>query len=88
VIEVTMNKGVLLTRYWLRVRDQLGFGVTAYSVEDARLLLTKAGVDLDFDSDVLEIVQGIDIRTLDQNHVAVNMGPPNLRGVWIPMLNL
>lgn len=88
MIEVIMNKGVPLTRYWFRVRHQLGFGVTAYSVEDARLLLKKADIGLDFDSDVLEIVPDIDIRTLDKNHVAVNMGPPSLRGVWFPFLNL
>jgi hypothetical protein len=28
------------------------------------------------------------VRDLDQGHVIPNMGPPNLRGVWFPMLNL
>jgi hypothetical protein len=78
----------LLTRYWFRVRQGLGFGVTAYSIEDARHLFAQASLNVDFDSDVLEIIENVDIRALDQAHVIPNMGPPNLRGVWFPLLNL
>jgi hypothetical protein len=78
----------LLTRYWFRVRQGLGFGVTAYSVEDAKHLLIKTAMPVDLDSEVVEIIEAVDIRDLDQKHVTPNMGPPNLRGVWFPFLNL
>ena len=83
-----MNSGAPLTRYCFRVRDSLGYGVTAYSVEDATHLLKDAGLELDFDSDVIEILHDVDIRSLDQQHVVVNMGPPSFHGVWYPRLNV
>jgi len=69
-----MNRAAPLTRYWFRFRDSLGYGVTAYSVEDATHLLKEGGLELDFDSDVIEILHDVDIRSLDQQHVVVNMG--------------
>jgi hypothetical protein len=83
-----MNSGAPLTRYWFRLRDSLGYGVTAYSVEDARHLLKEAGLEPHLDSDVIEILHDVDIRSVDQQHVVVNMGPPNFRGVWYPRLNV
>jgi len=83
-----MNRAASLTRYWFRFRDSFCYGVTAYSVEDATNLLREAGLELDFDSDLIEIVHDVDIRSLDQQHVVVNIGPPNFRGVWYPRLNV
>jgi hypothetical protein len=37
---------------------------------------------------VIRITENVDVQTLDQAHVAANMGPPNLRGIWFPLLNL
>ena len=76
----------LLRRYWFKTKDHLGFGVTAYSIEDARRLVDDAARRLGWDYEVLGIVEDVDIRDLDQNHVTPNMGPPNFRGVWYPNL--
>jgi hypothetical protein len=40
------------------------------------------------DGELVRIIVDVDVRDLDQGHVIPNMGPPNLRGVWYPMLNL
>lgn len=82
-----MNKR-LLQRYWFETREHLGFGVTAYSVDDAKSLIEGAACRLGWDYEVLEIVEDVDVRDLDQGHVVPNMGPPNFRGVWYPNLNL
>lgn len=80
--------GETLTRYWFKTKNELGFGITAFSEEDAKVLLTDAATTIGKDYEVLEIIPNVDIRALDQNHVIPNMGPPNLRGVWYPLLNL
>lgn len=78
----------LLHRYWFKTKQHPGFGVTAYSIEDARRLVDDAARRIGSNCEVVEIVEDIDVRELDQEHVIPNMGPPNLRGVWFPFLNL
>jgi hypothetical protein len=78
----------LLHRYWFKTREGLGFGVTAYSIEDALSLLAEIGRPLKLDKHVVEVIEEVDIRELDQGHVIPNMGPPNFRGVWFPNLTL
>jgi hypothetical protein len=77
----------LLHRYWFEVKGAWGYGVTAYSEEDARnLILAAEGKE--WDRNLIRVIVDIDVRNLDQGHVIPNMGPPNLRGVWFPMLNV
>jgi hypothetical protein len=78
----------LLHRYWFDTKGEghLGFGVTAYSVEDAKVLVDEAAKRLGLSAQVNEVVEDVDVRDLDQNHVVPNMGPPNFRGVWFPNL--
>jgi hypothetical protein len=78
----------LLHRYWFdtKGKEHLGFGVTAYSVEDAKVLVDEAAKRLGLSAQVVEVVEDVDVRDLDQNHVVPNMGPPNFRGVWFPNL--
>ena len=78
----------LLHRYWFDTKGKghLGFGVTAYSVEDAKVLVDEAAKRLGLSAQVNEVVEDVDVRDLDQNHVVPNMGPPNFRGVWFPNL--
>lgn len=78
----------LLHRYWFKTKEPLGFGVTAYSIEDARGLVDAAARSVGWSFEVVEIVADVDVRELDQNHVIPNLGPPNFRGVWLPNLNL
>lgn len=75
----------LLIRYWVNWPGLFGFGVTAYSVEDALDLLADEGFDL---GENPEMISDIDIRTIDQNHIACNIGPVCFRGVWYPCFNL
>lgn len=81
-------KGSLLHRYWFKTKQHIGFGVTAYSIEDAKNLVDDAATRIGWRCEIVEIVEDIDVRELDQNHVIPNMGPPNFRGVWFPNLNL
>lgn len=74
----------LLKRYWFKTKQQLGIGVTAYSLEDAKLLIEKANISYNYQ--ILEIIEDVDIKTLDQNHIIPNMGATNFRGVWFPKL--
>jgi len=78
----------MLTRYWFRSNRGLGFGVTAWSVADAEKLLNSAQYERGRDFEVNDAIENVDVRTLDQDHIAPNIGPPHLRGVWFPFLNL
>lgn len=79
-----------LTRYWITFERSaepsflnLGCGVTALGKSDALTLLEKAlGRELPA---ISEIIENVDVRTLDKGHVIPNMGSPNVRGVWLPM---
>ncbi len=75
-----------MTRCWFKADRGRGYGVTALSRDDAELLLASAGFVRGRDFDVLEVIENVDIRTLDENHVLPNMGPPNTRGIWFPRL--
>jgi len=66
----------------------LGFGVTAYSLEDSQALLAAAGYVAQREYQPSRVVEYIDIRTLDQKHVIPNMGPPGLRVIWYFCRNL
>lgn len=78
----------LLRRYWFKTKLHLGFGVTAYSLEDAKKLIDEVTHNSGIEYEVLEVTEDVDIRNLDQNHVVPNMSAPNFRGVWFPLLNL
>ena len=80
--------GGQLQRFWFRTAEGLGIGVTARSRAEAEELARTAAERLNLNFEVLEVVADIDIRTLDQDHVVPNMGPPSVHGVWFPRLNL
>ena len=56
--------------------------------DDARNLIADTVGRTALDGRLVQIIVDVDVRSLDQGHVIPNMGPPNLRGVWYPMLNL
>ena len=78
----------LLRRFWFKTKEHLGFGVTAYSLDDATHLVEEAARSLGLDYELADVIENVDVRSLDQGHVIPNMGPPNLRGVWFPALKL
>jgi hypothetical protein len=81
----------LLTRYWFSFdTDALPrhAGVTAYSLEDAYFLLRQELFGAGSIPQVLNIVENVDVSSLDEGHILPNIGPANFRGVWYPILNL
>ncbi len=63
-----------------------GCGVTAYSREDASLLLREKLFKDAPIPPVTRVVEGIDVSTLDKNHVLPNIGVPTWRGIWFPRI--
>jgi hypothetical protein len=75
----------MLRWYWFKTEKGPGFGVTAFSVEDAEGLLYAARFDIG-EPKVVEVVENVDIRDLDQRQVVANMGSPYRRGIWFPLI--
>ena len=73
-----------LRRFWFRTNPGYGIGVTAYTEEEAERLARKVAAQ--FEQEILDVTPDVDVQTLDQRHVILNMHPPNLHGVWFPML--
>jgi hypothetical protein len=67
-----------------RVGADLGCGVTAVDAEDARNLISAIALDGSALPDIADVVEDVDVRTLDEGHVLPNMGDPTVRGVWYP----
>jgi hypothetical protein len=66
----------------------LGFGVTAVDLEDALEIVRREFFernDLEMPP-VRQVVENVDVSTLDEGHVRPNLHPPNWRGVWYPKL--
>ena len=88
----------MLKRYWLVIfpenrYGQGNLGVTAFSAIQAKSLareeLRKLRWEEISDDEInrAEIVENIDIRELDQNHVIPNMGVVSRQGMWFPNCN-
>lgn len=82
-----------LTAFWIKSplqRAPLGFGVTAWSLEDAVAIIR----DLDYGRylpDMLtgmEVIEGITSAELDQLNVAPRIGPITVRGMWYPFFTV
>jgi hypothetical protein len=73
----------MLTAFWFRTSKGLGYGVTAFSQEDAEELLRSFGYLRDGET-LKAIEKGVAHTQLDQDHVVPNMGPIVVRGVWYP----
>ncbi len=77
-----------LRRYWFPHPDHFGIGVTAFTSDEAVRLATYAASQMGWDFAAGQVVEDVDIRTLDQNHVVPNMGVCSNHGIWYPMLQL
>ena len=95
----------LLARYWIEfdwpkregvvigVLEPVGFGVTAFDLDDAlRLIRTEffdrmatTGIAKD-EPPLRRVIENVDISTVDADNILPNMHPPNWRGVWYPRL--
>jgi hypothetical protein len=80
-----------LISFWIVPPDKhgpLGFGVTAFSLNDAFQIIQDAGFRLPEDRNTLQIKEGIKVSDLDHRHVVMNMGPIVVRGMWYPFLKV
>jgi hypothetical protein len=68
--------------YWIKIAGKLGVGITAYSADDAQLIFFQAFGDA---REIESIEQIADMRDIEPNHVAPNMGNWFRRGVWFPI---
>ncbi len=88
----------IVIRYWLILDPDNRYGpknigVSGFSVPHARSLVKEAITRLGWiiiseeNIDKSEIIENIDVRKLDQNHVIPNMGVVSRLGVWFPNQN-
>jgi hypothetical protein len=82
-----------LTAYWIKSpfpHAPLGFGVTAWSLDDALRIIRALdyGQFLPDDLGALKITVGVTAAELEQQHVVPNMGPIVVRGMWYPFVAL
>ncbi len=82
-----------MTRFWfnfVRINQphpiNLGCGVTAFSADDAMLLIRAAFPNLALGSPI-NVTVNIDVSTLDAGHVLPNLGNPIVRGIWWPRVS-
>ncbi|MEM1059261.1 MAG: hypothetical protein AAGK14_08430 [Verrucomicrobiota bacterium] len=84
----------LLTRYWFRfdpargvdrIYSNLGCGVTAFHMEDAKNLMADKIFAPDDLPPIAEMIENVDVSSLDAGHVLPNMMPPSVRGIWFPI---
>ena len=86
-------KEELLFTYWLSFPKEIdlpmGIGVTAFSEEDAFLLIREQGISSWFDDATeIHITRNVRIEDLDQSNIVPNIGPMQFRGVWYPCSNI
>jgi hypothetical protein len=79
----------MLRRFWFPLDGHLGVGVTAATLAEATALAEAAKRESWPNAQPLGTpVQDVDVRNLDQKHVAPNIGPVTIRGVWYPRNNI
>jgi hypothetical protein len=81
-----------LKRFWFKFAPlshpsplNLGCGVTALSQSDAIGMLKQTVFLGRTVPHIREVIEDIDVSTLDQRHIIPNMGSPHTRGVWFPL---
>ena len=75
----------LLRRFWFPGQGCWGVGVTAFTKEEASALAEQTAARLGWRL-AGGVVEDVDVRTLDQQHVIPNMGACSDAGVWFPAL--
>jgi hypothetical protein len=79
----------LLHTYWITTGDAhgpLGYGVTAWSLEDAIRIIRGFGYNLPENPKGVRVKRGVSVADLDEPHVVKNMGPIVVRGLWYPFV--
>ena len=83
----------MLIRFWFTFEKlaersvlDMGCGITAYDLSDARSFLQEQVFPAYGLRTVTHVKEDVDVRTLEANHVRPNMGNPAVRGVWFPLI--
>jgi hypothetical protein len=85
----------MLKRFWfefskngpgsLPIGVNSGCGVSGYDYDDALIIVKQRVFDGAELPTIEQVIEDVDISTLDENHILPNMGNANLRGVWFPL---
>ena len=91
---MTMHREVAadLHRFWITFENPpefsalgLGCGITAFNYEDAIHILTSSVFHGKHSLlTISSVLEDVDVRELDKEHVLPNMGIVAVRGVWFP----
>ena len=73
-----------LHRYWFHCEEGPGYGVTAYTREEAEELARGAAFRMGKSFLITGVTEDVAISDLDQDHVTPYMSPPEFHGVWFP----
>jgi len=65
----------------------LGFGVTAFTIEDAYSILEEYGYNYHQIAKRVAVKKDITWDEIEADHVRPNIGPITVRGIWFPHLN-
>jgi hypothetical protein len=81
----------VLTAFWIESpfpHAPLGFGVTAWSLDDAFGIIRDLDYGRFLPDDLAEcrVTERVTVAKLDRTHVVVNMGPIAVRGMWYPFV--
>ncbi|MEM1179807.1 MAG: hypothetical protein AAGM22_15780 [Acidobacteriota bacterium] len=96
VLRESMESNPVVIRYWFRFDPKdprvraagagLGCGVTAFTRDDAEVLIRRQVFEGEALPPIQEVAEGVDVSTLDQDHVLPNLGLVVDRRVWFPRL--
>ncbi|MDR6781624.1 hypothetical protein ABIE26_001888 [Pedobacter africanus] len=84
-----------MIRYWIKFNFEnyapipsgtiIGCGVTALDYEDALNIINDKLFKNNSMAPIENLIENVDISTLDAGHILPNMGLPNVRGIWFPL---
>ncbi len=88
----------MLKQFWFIIypQDKFGprnIGVSANTLIEAKSIVLETLTKINYPNitqsqiENVEIIENVDIQSLDQNHVIPNMGVVVFKGVWFPNLN-
>jgi len=79
----------ILTAFWIEGFDPngaLGYGVTAFSLDDALEIVSRAGHSLPADTSLFAVHENVNPIDLPHQYIRDQMGPIVVRGVWYPFV--
>ena len=80
-----------LTSFWIKGPDRwgpLGYGVTAFTIEDAWEIIERAGYSLPEEKQNLKYRTVRSVDDLSDEYVRKKAGPMIFRGIWYPFTRI